>query len=120
MKYWFSPEVFNSIAITLSTFRWKLLGWSVFAFVLYFVLQRQITNLTPESLIWLALFILFSALQALVLSAFIFFFQVLPSSKVQDKKWRQFYQKIEWCEAAIFGFILPAPSLLFLYAFFTV
>ena len=83
-------------------------------------MQYQITNVTPELLIWLAIFILFSALQALVIAAFIFFFQVLPSSKVQDKKWHKFYRYIEWCEAALFGFILPAPTLLFVYALLTI
>lgn len=116
MKFWFNPELFNHIAISVAEYRWSLLLWSLFAFVLFMVLQYQIETATPTFLIWVAIFILFAALQALVLAAFIFFFQVLPSSKIQDKQWRKFYRTIEWCEALIFGFILPLPALLFVYA----
>ena len=120
MKLWFSPNLYNNIAISVSEYRWTLLGWSLFAFLMFALLQGNIGQTTPNSLIWLAIFILFFALQALVLAAFIFFFQVLPSSKIQDKKLQKLYQTIEWCEAAIFGFILPVPALLFIYAFLSV
>ena len=119
MKYWLSPEIFNNIAISFAEYRWKLLGWSVFAFILFAVLQQQVVNATPTGLIWLVIFILFAALQALVLASFIFFFQVLPSTKVHNKQWHKFYRTIEWCEALLFAFILPIPLLLFLYAFIT-
>ena len=120
MKLWFSPTLFNNIAISVSEYRWTLLGWSLFAFLMFALLQGYIGQTTPESLVWLAIFILFFALQALVLAAFIFFFQVLPSSKVQDKTLQKFYKSVEWCEAAIFGFILPVPTLLFIYAYLSV
>jgi hypothetical protein len=52
-----------------------------------------------------------------VLSAFIFFFQVLPSSRENNLAWQQFYHVIEWCEALLFTLLLPLPILLFIYAF---
>lgn len=119
MKLWFNPEIFNNIAISIAEYRWSLLIWSAFAFVLFFTLQYQIEQSTPLFLIWLAIFILFAALQALVVASFIFFFQALPSTKIQDEKWHKFYRTIEWCEAAIFSFILPLPTILFIYALFT-
>lgn len=117
MKLWLNPEIFNSIAISLSEYRWKLLAWSVFSFLLFTVLQQQVTQTTPTLLIWLVIFILFSALQTLVIASFIFFFQVLPSSRIQNEPWFKFYRSIEWCETILFGFILPLPTLLFIYAF---
>ncbi|GAA6204464.1 MULTISPECIES: hypothetical protein [Thalassotalea] len=120
MKLWFSPEVFNTIAISISEYRWNLLAWSVFSFLLFMVLQHQVTQTTPTLLIWLAIFVLFSALQTLVIASFIFFFQVLPSSKVQNTQWYKFYRSIEWCETILFGIILPVPTLLFIYAFITI
>ncbi len=120
MRTWLSPETFNNIAIMLAHYRWKLLMWSVFAFVLFVILQYQVVYATPQSLIWLVIFILFAALQALVLSSFIFFFQVLPSTKITNKKLYKFYRAIEWCEAVLFGFILPLPILLFVYAYITI
>lgn len=120
MKFWLSPDVFNNIAISLAEYRWNLLAWSVFSFLLFLILQYQVSQTTPTSLVWLAILVLFSALQALVIASFIFFFQVLPSSKVQNKQWYKFYRTIEWCETILFGFILPLPTMLFIYAFLTV
>jgi len=116
MKYWFTPNVFNNIAISLYDFRWRFLLWSALAFVLFMILQEQVTNTTPSSLIWLVIFILFAALQALVIASFIFFFQALPSVKEQQSFWLKFYRAIEWCETIIFSFLLPLPMLLFFYA----
>jgi len=120
IKIWLSPEVFNNIAITLAEYRWKLLLWSLLAFLLFTVLQNQVVPATPSALIWLVIFILFAALQALVIASFIFFFRVLPSAKNNNKQWHKFYRTIEWCETILFGFILPLPALLFIYAFFTI
>lgn len=117
MRIWLSPEIFNNIAITLADYRWKLLAWSLLAFLLFIALQYQVVYTTPQSLVWLVIFILFFALQSLVVASFIFFFQVLPSTKIQDKQWYKFYRVIEWSEAILFGFILPLPALLFIYAF---
>jgi len=116
MKYRFTPETFNNIAITLSTYRWKLLAWSAFAFLLFLLLNEQINYSTPTTLVWLAIFILFAGLQALVVASFIFFFQSLPSNKAENKSLIKFYQTIEWCEAIIFTIIFPLPMLLFFYA----
>ncbi|WP_206485494.1 hypothetical protein [Thalassotalea sp. G2M2-11] len=116
MKVWLTPEIFNSVALTAISYRWKLLAWSLGGFILFYLLQTQVGTQTPAILIWLTIFILFSALQALVFSAFIFFFQELASNKVQDKIWIRFYRIIEWCETILFGFILPLPTLLFIYA----
>ena len=114
------PDTFNNIAISLAEYRWKLLIWSMLAFCLYVLLEYQVVKTTPTLLIWLVIFILFAALQTLVLASFIFFFQVLPSNKVTDQGWHKFYRFIEWCETLLFAFILPLPSFLFLYAYFTV
>ena len=120
MKVWFNPDLFNSLAISLEAYRWKLLLVSLCAFVLFFILQNQVIQGTPTYLIWLVIFILFSGLQALIFASFIFFFQVLPSAKAQNEQWYKFYRTIEWCESIIFGFILPLPVLLFLYAFIAI
>jgi hypothetical protein len=116
MKYRLTPELFNNIAITFTSYRWSLLAWSGFFFALFLILSKQIAQSTPSLLVWFAIFILFSALQALVFASFIFFFQVLPSNKEENKPWQKFYRMIEWCEALIFTVILPLPMLLFLYA----
>jgi hypothetical protein len=71
---------------------------------------------TPSVLVWFAIFILFAALQALVVASFIFFFQTLPSNKEDNKQWRKFYRTIEWCEAIVFTVIFPLPMLLYIYA----
>jgi len=101
----------------LSRFKWQLLAWSIFFFCLFILLQTQIQLNTPGFLVWLAIFILFAAIECLVLSAFIFFFQVLPSSRENNLAWQQFYHVIEWCEALLFALLLPLPILLFIYAF---
>lgn len=116
MRLWLTPDVFNTLAITIAEYRWKLLLWSLLAFVLFTLLELQIASTTPMLLIWLTVFILFAGLQSLVFSVFIFFFQELPSSKIQDKSWFNFYRSIEWCETILFGFILPLPTCLFIYA----
>ena len=120
MKYRLTPALFNNIAITLSSFRWVLLAWSGFFFVLFLMLSKQITQSTPSILVWFAIFILFAALQTLVIASFIFFFQVLPSNKEENKPWQKFYRTIEWCEAIMFTIILPLPMMLFIYALFIV
>jgi hypothetical protein len=117
MKPPVSPELFNYIAISLSRFKWQLLAWSAFFFCLFILLQSQIQLNTPSPLVWLAIFILFTAIESLVISAFIFFFQVLPSSRENSPKWQQFYRTIEWCEALLFTLLLPLPIILFIYAF---
>jgi hypothetical protein len=117
MKPPVSPELFNYLAISLSRFKWQLLAWSAFFFCLFFLLQTQIQLNTPSFLVWLAIFILFAAIESLIIAAFIFFFQVLPSSRESNSSWLQFYQIIEWCEALLFTILLPLPIILFIYAF---
>jgi len=93
---------------------------------LFSLLQMQINTETPITLIWLALFILFSGLQLLVFSAFIFFFQQLPSKKAEleqneeNQFWLKLYQSVEWCEAILFFILLPLPTISFIYALFVV
>ena len=116
MKYRLTPALFNNIAITLSSYRWILIAWSGFSFVLFLILSQQITQSTPIVLVWFDIFILFAALQTLVVASFIFFFQILQSDKEENKPWRRFYSTIEWCEAIIFTVILPLPMMLFVYA----
>lgn len=117
MRLLISPDLFNCIAISISRFKWKLLAWSVFFFFLFILLQAQIQLNTPNFLIWLAIFILFSAIESLIITAFIFFFQVLPSNQECNAKWLQFYRTIEWCEAVLFSILLPLPIILLAYAF---
>jgi len=118
MRYLFTPTHYNHVALFFVEQRWRLLIWSACAFFLFVFLERQIENSTPDILIWLALFILFSALQALVLSSFIFFFQNLASIKVQQGALYRFYCFVEWCEAFIFTLLLPFPTLVFIYAIY--
>ena len=120
MKYWFTPESFHILATNLSHLKWRLLAWSFAAFLLYTLLEFQMNQATPEVLIWLALAILFTALQLLVCSSFIFFFQVLPSTKAPAKAWFIFYRVIEWAETLLFTFLLPLPTISFLYAILSV
>lgn len=115
MKYIFTPEVFNQIAIVLWNVRWRLLQWSLFSFILFILLQSQIQLTTPSILIWFALFVLFFALQILVIASFIFFFKTLPSNKAKNPKWFIFYRTIEWCETIIFTVLVPFPTLIYLY-----
>lgn len=118
MRYLLTPHIFNQIANLFWHARWKLLQWSAFGFLLFVVLQKQINFSTPNTLVWVALFILFFALQALVVASFIFFFKTLPSTKAKTKQWFTFYRTIEWCEALIFTALLPFPTLIFLYMLF--
>jgi hypothetical protein len=116
MKYRLTPELFNNIAISLSSYRWTLIAWSSFFFVLFLILSQLIAQSTPIVLVWFAIFILFAALQTLVFASFIFFFQNLQSNKEENKQWQKFYSTIEWCEAIIFTVILPLPMMFFVYA----
>lgn len=120
MKYWFTPEIFQQVALLLLSYRWRLLMWSLLAFLLFMILEMQIATSTPSPLVWLAIFILFAALQALVFASFIFFFQTLPSTKAEDTFWFKIYRTIEWCEAILFTILLPLPLLTFLYALLSV
>lgn len=120
MKFWFTPENFHLSATTLSNNKWRLLAWSAFAFILYLLLELQISTTTPLFLVWLALAILFASIQALVVASFIFFFQVLTSSKAKNKRWFNFYRSIEWAETVLFTFLLPLPTLIFIYALFSI
>tara|TARA_R110000744_G_scaffold98144_2_gene189613 strand:- start:3420 stop:3788 length:369 start_codon:yes stop_codon:yes gene_type:complete len=112
-----SPELFNYIAITFARFKWQLLAWSIFFFVLFIGLQSQIQLKTPSVLVWLAILILFVAIESLVVAAFMFFFQVLPSTREENIAWFKFYRTIEWCETILFTILLPLPIVLFIYAF---
>jgi hypothetical protein len=118
MRYLFTPTHYNHLALFFIEQRWRLLIWSTFAFILFIFLETQIEDSTPNLLIWVALFILFSALQALVLSSFIFFFQNLASIKAQKGMLYRFYCFIEWCEAIIFTLLVPFPVFIFLYAIY--
>ena len=119
MKYWFTPEKFHHLASNLSNVKWPLLTWSAAAFTLYLLLELQVSYETPTFLIWLSLAILFAALQMLVFSSFIFFFQVLPSTKPNKKSWYVFYRIIEWSESMLFALLLPLPTIGFIYAIFS-
>ena len=112
-----SPELFNYIAITFGRFKWQLLAWSCFFFVLFIALQSQIQLKTPSVLVWIAILILFIAIESLVVAAFMFFFGVLPSTREENIAWFRFYRTIEWCETILFAVLLPLPIILFLYAF---
>lgn len=118
MKYPFTPKNFNYIAISTSRIKWQLLLWSIFGFTLFAGLKSQINFNTPSFLLWLAIFILFSAIEALVVTTFIFFFQNLPSLNEHNPYWYRFYQVIEWCETFLFTILLPLPMILFIYTFY--
>lgn len=117
MLFSISPELFNYIAISFARFKWPLLTWSLLLFALFIILQTQIQFNTPSTLVWLAILILFTAIESLVVAAFMFFFQVLPSTKEENKAWFKFYRLIEWCETILFTVLLPLPIILFMYAF---
>ena len=112
-----SPELFNYIAITFARFKWQLLAWSIFFFLLFIGLQAQIQLKTPSVLVWIAILILFIAIESLVVAAFMYFFQVLPSTREENIAWFKFYRTIEWCETILFTILLPLPIVLFIYAF---
>ncbi len=131
MKLYLSPSTFHLIAKNIAGFRWRFLSWSTALITLFVLLQTQVNSSTPLALVLLALFILFSGLQLLVFSAFIFFFLKLPSHKEALKNkpvntdanekspnnyWLKFYRAVEWCEATLFFILLPLPSLVFIYA----
>lgn len=118
MRYLFTPQLFNQIATFFWDKRWRLLQTSLLCFVLFFLLENQINLLTPNLLVWFALFILFCGLQMLVVASFIFFFKNLPSTIATSKKWLVFYSIIEWCEAIIFTLLLPFPIIIFMYMIF--
>ncbi|SEL83676.1 hypothetical protein SAMN05216262_12514 [Colwellia chukchiensis] len=117
MTFSISPETFNYIAISLARYKWQLLLWSVFLLLLFVALQSQIQHQTPGALVWLAILILFIAIESLVIAAFMFFFQVLPSSREENRSWYKFYRFIEWCETLLFTLLLPLPLVLFIYAY---
>lgn len=117
MKLSITPQTFNYIAITLARFKWPLLSWSAFFFILFLLLQSQINYSTPTPLVWLAIFILFMAIESLVICAFIFFFQVLPSTQEINQQWVRFYRVIEWCETLLFTLLIPLPFILYCFAF---
>ncbi|MBB6542261.1 hypothetical protein [Thalassotalea piscium] len=120
MKFIITPELFNNLAITLFDFRWRILIWGICSFILSFVLQQQLHSKAPLSLLFITLFLLFLALQSLVISAFIFFFHRLPSNINQNNSLHRFYRIIEWCEALLFALLLPLPLLLFIYALWVI
>lgn len=117
-SYWFTPESFHQRAEQFSQWRWRLLMWSALCFSLYLLLSSQVSTKTPDALVWLTLFILFSALQALVLGSFVFFFRKLPSTQANSRFWFTFYRSVEWCETLLFTFLLPLPALTFVYALY--
>ena len=126
MKLYFSPNLFHLVAQQFLNYRWRLLLSSLVFIGFFILLQKQINSETPTELIWLALFILFAGLQLLIFSAFIFFFQQLPSkseSLLHDENrhfWFKLYKAVEWCEAILFFVILPLPALIFFYALFVI
>ncbi len=115
-----SPELFNNLAITLYDFRWRIILWSICSFVLSFVLQQQLHKQAPYVFLIITLSLLFLALQSLVLAAFIFFFQRLPSNQYQQDGLHYFYRAIEWCETLLFTILLPLPLLMFIYALWVI
>lgn len=120
MKHWFTPTTFHLVAVTCSPYRWRLLAWSAFALLLFVILETQMAKTTPDSLVWIALLILFSALQSLVLASFIFFFQTLPSTLARGRYWLKFHLIVEWGETLLFTILLPLPALIYLYALFSI
>ena len=126
MKLYCSPDLFHLLAQQFLSFRWRLLLWGLLLIGFFSILQGEISTETPKKLIWLALFILFTGLQLLIFSAFIFFFQQLPSKNEADRHnddsqfWFKLYQGIEWCEAVLFFIILPLPTITFVYAMFII
>jgi len=126
MKLYCSPNLFHLLAQQFLSFRWKLLLWSLLLIGLFSLLQGNMSTETPKELVWLALFILFTGIQLLVFSAFIFFFQQLPSQKeaqlhdLNRQFWLKLYQGVEWCEAILFFILLPLPTITFIYALFIV
>ena len=126
MKLYFSPDLFHLLAQQFLSYRWKLLLWSILFIGLFSLLQGKIHAETPTEHVLLALLILFIGLQLLVFSAFIFFFQQLPSKKEalrHDENrqfWLKLYQGVEWCEASLFFIILPLPTITFIYALFVI
>jgi hypothetical protein len=117
MIFSITPELFNYIAITFARFKWQLLMWSLFFFALFVGLQSQIQLKTPSILVWIAILILFIAIESLVVASFMFFFQVLPSTREENFALFRFYRTIEWCETILFAILLPLPIILFIYAF---
>ena len=116
MKLYFTPYVYHNIALTLTKYRWQLLLWSAFGLMLYVTLTQLTSFATPHILIWLSLFIVFASIQALVIAAFIFFFQELPSRRTRHKFWFRLYLTVEWSETILFTILIPLPSLIFIFA----
>ena len=120
MNYWCSPFIFHLLAISFYEYRWRFILYSSFSFIFYLAAQHLVTVNTANIFIWLVIFSLFAALQLLVIAAFIFFFASLASIKEHQPFWQRLYQSVEWIEAILFSFILPLPSLLFIYAFISI
>lgn len=116
MRFIISPELYQNIALSFITTKIKLLAWSIFLFCLFYFLKGKISSETPDALIWLAILILFCAIQSLIFASFIYFFQELASNKENPEWLRKFYRVIEWCEAGLFTLLIPLPSAMFVYA----
>lgn len=116
MRSIISPELCQNIALSFITLKIKLLAWSIFLFCLFYFLKGKISSQTPDALIWLAILILFIAIQSLIFASFIYFFQELASHKENPDWLKKFYRTIEWCEAALFTLLIPLPSAMFIYA----
>jgi len=116
MKFLITPDHFQQIAISFVSYRWKLLMWSIGGFLLFTLLQFQITSNTPWPLVWIAIALLFISIQSLILSSFIFFFRQLASNTTDDSTWLAIYKTIEWCETILFAILLPLPPLTLVYA----
>lgn len=115
MSYLVSPTTFHQIALLFKSYRWKLLIWCVAALSIFILLMPYVSPATSTPLLLLFFFILFIALQCLVCSAFIFFFNRLPSEKDHQKSLRGFYRFIEWGEVCLFTVILPWPAVVYIY-----
>ena len=116
MRFMITPDHFQQIAISFLSYRWKLLFWSIGGFLLFSLLQFQITSNTPWPLVWFAIAILFLSIQSLILSSFIFFFRQLSSNSTTESTWVTIYKIIEWCETVLFTILLPLPLLFLFYA----
>lgn len=118
MFTWLTPKNFQNIAIMFHDYRWRCMGLCVAMLALFLFLEPFVTKNTPDYLLALLFFILFSALQCLIFAAFIFFFYQLPSDKTTMTSWQKFYRIIEKSEVYLFAVILPFPTLIFIYGVF--
>jgi hypothetical protein len=116
MTYFFTPQLYQTIANVFYEYRFRLLIWSISSFILFTLLTTQMNVNTPTFLIIFNMFIMFLGLQTLVFSSFLFFFQELPSSYEKNKSWLMLYQLIEWGETLLFTVLLPLPFIFFIFA----